>query len=77
MDFSLFLGNLMDVEARKLVHDAFRTTENLIRAHRSALDTLSAKLLEKEVLSSGDVEALIGPSPFPNKQKVINRNLLN
>ena len=60
----------MDAEARKLVHHAFRTTECLLRAHRACLDALSGKLLEKEVLSAADVETLIGPSPFPNKQKV-------
>jgi len=68
--YSKALGNLIDAEARKLVHEAFRRTEDLIRSHRSALDALSSKLLEKEVLSSADVETLIGPSPFPNKQKI-------
>ena len=67
----IFLAaNVIDAEARKLVHEAFRKTENLVRDHRRFLDALSSQLLEKEVLTSADVEALIGPCPFPQKQKV-------
>merc|ERR1719431_1327529 len=68
--YSKALATIIDAEARKLVHEAFRTTEDLIRSHRSSLDRLSATLLEKEVLTASDVESLIGASPFPNKQKI-------
>jgi len=68
--YSRALANVIDAEARKLVHEAFRKTENLVRDHRRFLDALSSQLLEKEVLTSADVEALIGPCPFPQKQKI-------
>lgn len=68
--YSKALSTIIDAEARKLVYEAFVTTDKLIRAHSSALDALASKLLEKEVLTSADVESLIGPSPFSNKQKI-------
>ena len=61
---------LMDAEARKIVYEAFVNTENLLRTHRDSLEKLAAKLLEQEVLTSSDVESIIGPSPFKNKKKV-------
>jgi len=68
--YSKALATIIDAESRKLVHEAFVVTDKLIRSHSAALDALASKLLEKEVLTSADVESLIGPSPFPNKQKI-------
>jgi len=68
--YSKRLAALMDAEARKIVYEAFVNTENLLRTHRDSLEKLAAKLLEQEVLTSSDVESIIGPSPFKNKKKI-------
>jgi len=68
--YSKSLGVLIDSETRKMVHEAFRLTEDLLRANLDKLELVSLKLLEKEVLNFSEVESLIGPPAFPGKQKM-------
>lgn len=68
--YSQRLQNIIDEEARKLVTQAYRTTESLLNEHTEKLKLLANELLKKEVLNYKDVEALIGPPPFGEKKQV-------
>jgi len=68
--YSKALGTVIDAEVSKLVHEAFKVTEDLIRSNRDKLDMVSSNLFTKDVLSYTDLEDLIGAPPFSGKQKV-------
>lgn len=66
--FSKTMKNLIDLEARKLIASAYYRTEELLRTNRDKLKSLSEELLKKETLNFKDVEAILGPPPFPRKK---------
>ncbi|KAJ8737297.1 hypothetical protein PYW07_000568 [Mythimna separata] len=66
--FSKTLKNLMDLEARKLIGEAYFRTEKLLRDNQEKLITLAEALLKKETLNFQDVEKILGPTPFPKKK---------
>uniref|UniRef100_A0A8D2J7B4 SPG7 matrix AAA peptidase subunit, paraplegin n=1 Tax=Varanus komodoensis TaxID=61221 RepID=A0A8D2J7B4_VARKO len=68
--FSHSLQQVMDHEAKMLVARAYRHTEKLLLDNREKLKTLAHALLEKEVISYDDIEALIGP-PLHGPKKMI------
>ncbi|KAJ0183648.1 hypothetical protein K1T71_000071 [Dendrolimus kikuchii] len=65
--FSKTLKNLIDLEARKLIANAYYRTEEILRKNQDKLRSLSEELLKKETLNFKDVEAILGPPPFPKK----------
>ncbi|KAL5022764.1 hypothetical protein ScPMuIL_001919 [Solemya velum] len=65
--YSKKLSALIDEEARSLVARAYRHTEKVLQENKDKLQILATKLLEKEVLTHEDIEALIGPPPFGRK----------
>ncbi|NXA07494.1 SPG7 protein, partial [Sapayoa aenigma] len=74
--FSQGLQQMMDHEAKVLVAQAYRRTENLLLENRDKLQTLSSALLEKEVINYDDIEALIGPPPYGPKKMIAPQSWL-
>ncbi|CAH0684784.1 unnamed protein product [Chilo suppressalis] len=68
--FSRTLKNLIDLEARKIIADAYYRTEDILRTNRDKLNALSEELLKKETLNYQQVEAILGPPPFPRKKLI-------
>lgn len=50
----------IDEEVSKMVEDAYERTKNVLREHRTELDALAQRLLEKEVVFQEDLEAIFG-----------------
>ena len=57
-------ASLIDSEARRMVGEAYRRTEELLRGKMAQLEALATQLLEKEVLKTDDLVALLGERPF-------------
>lgn len=66
--FSKALKNLIDMESKKLIAQAYYKTEELLRENQSKLKSLAEELIKKETLNFKDVEAILGPPPFPKKK---------
>ena len=60
----------MDLEARKLIAESYRLTQEVLREHREALEKMAEALLVKETLNYDDIEALLGPPPHGKKALV-------
>ena len=60
----------MDLEARSMIAEAYRRTEEILKNHQEALEKMAQALLERETLNYEDVETLIGPPPFGKKHLV-------
>ena len=60
-------ARLIDEEVRKLIDDAYDRTKGLLTDKRGEVEKLAEALLEREVLFQSDVEALIGPRPYEEK----------
>lgn len=60
-------AELIDLEVRKLIDDAYVRTKNLIIEKKDELELLAKQLLEKEVIFQYDIEELIGKRPFDKK----------
>lgn len=65
--YSKKLQNVLDLEARQLLAEAYKHAEDVLRENIDKLHKLAALLLEKETINSKDVENLIGPPPFGEK----------
>ncbi|XP_050587090.1 paraplegin isoform X1 [Bombus affinis] len=65
--YSKKLGSLMDAEVRRIIVEAYKTTEKLLQDNKDKLITLAEELLKKETLTYKDIEALIGPPLFGKK----------
>ncbi|CAG4977961.1 unnamed protein product [Colias eurytheme] len=66
--FSKSLKNLIDVEARRVIARAYYRTEEILRKNEDKLKALAEELLKKETLNYKQVEAILGPPPFPKKK---------
>ncbi|MGE5813307.1 MAG: ATP-dependent zinc metalloprotease FtsH [Acidobacteriota bacterium] len=61
--FSEETAQLIDDEIKRIMTDAHEQARNVLRAHRDVLDTLSERLLVKEVIEGDELRELIGPIP--------------
>ncbi|CAH0703702.1 unnamed protein product [Spodoptera exigua] len=68
--FSKTLKNLMDLEARKLIGEAYFRTEKLLLDNKAKLIMLAEELLKKETLIFNDLQRILGPPPFPQKKYI-------
>ncbi|XP_046734056.1 paraplegin isoform X2 [Diprion similis] len=68
--YSKKLANMMDVEARRLISQAYKRTEQLLVAEKLKLELIAEALLDKETLNYNDVVALIGPPPYGQKNLI-------
>lgn len=62
-------ATLIDEECRNMIDAQYERAQQLLAERRKELDILAKALLEKEVLTKSDVAALIGDSPFQEKNK--------
>ncbi|KAM9861260.1 mitochondrial inner membrane m-AAA protease component paraplegin [Aulostomus maculatus] len=69
--FSQGLQQQMDHEAKMLIAQAYRRTEELLLDNRDKLVMLASALLEQEVVNYDDIEALLGPPPYGPKKMII------
>ncbi len=60
----------IDLEIKRIVTEAHEQALGLLRSHRDILDRLSARLLEKEVIESEELKAIMGP-PAPKAPETI------
>lgn len=62
-DISEKTAELIDAEIRRLVDGALQRARSLVREHEAELHALAAALLERETLTSEDVEEILGKRP--------------
>ncbi|HMN89953.1 MAG TPA: ATP-dependent zinc metalloprotease FtsH [Saprospiraceae bacterium] len=62
-------ATLIDEEVRKLLDSQYQRAQQLLRERRKELEILADALLEKEVLHKSDIERMIGPTPFPQREQ--------
>ncbi|MCD0487278.1 ATP-dependent zinc metalloprotease FtsH [Pedobacter sp. MC2016-14] len=60
-------AEMIDVEVRKIINDAYERTKSLLTDNRAGLEKLAEKLIEKEILFQSDLEELLGKRPFDNR----------
>ena len=75
--YSKKLAATMDLEARNLISEAYQRTEQCLIEHKDKLEAMAQLLLQKETLNYSDVEALLGPPPFGDKNTVLPQVLLS
>jgi len=63
--YSQKTAELIDIEVKRLVDDAYARASQLIEEHREQLTQLANTLLEKETLDGREVEALLGIKSEP------------
>eukprot|EP00922_Rhytidocystis_sp_ex-Travisia-forbesii_P016724 GHVS01025005.1.p1 GENE.GHVS01025005.1~~GHVS01025005.1.p1 ORF type:complete len:558 (+),score=83.80 GHVS01025005.1:187-1674(+) len=54
-------AGLVEKEVQRLVREAQRTAERILRKHRKELDVVAAALLEKETLTGKEIDELVSP----------------
>ncbi len=70
-NFSEKTAELIDLEVKKFVTRNFERAKNLLEKNRTALKTIAEELLDKEVLSSEEIEEIIdGKKTSPPKKAV-------
>ena len=63
-------ARLIDEEVRQLIDEQYERCKELLRTRNKELHALANALLDKEVLLKSDLEKLIGPRPFENKDEI-------
>ncbi len=58
-------AQLLDDEAKKLLHEAQELAERTLKSHEAGLKELAELLLEREVVFTDDVERIFGKRPGP------------
>jgi cell division protease FtsH len=56
-------AQLIDAEARRLVHEAEELARQVLTEQRTSLDRIAEALLERETLTLDDVGKIVGPAP--------------
>lgn len=69
--YSKFLQNKIDMEARKMVNEAYDKTAQLLEQHKDKLEKLAEALLVQETLNYDQVVELIGPPAFEAAKRKI------
>jgi cell division protease FtsH len=60
----------IDVEVKRIIGEAQAAARQVLEDRRPILDTLSARLLEKEVIESDELKAIMGPVPPKNPDAI-------
>lgn len=58
-NYSEETARLIDAEVRALVEEGQQRARDILQHHRAALDALTRRLLEKEVIDGGEVQAVV------------------
>lgn len=69
--YSKHMANLFDMEARRMITEAYEKTEQILRDNGDKLRTLAEALLEKETLNYDQVVELIGPPLYDDAKRKI------
>ena len=56
-------AQLIDAEVKRIMTEAHETARRVLRERRASSTTLSERLLEKEVVESDELQAILGPLP--------------
>lgn len=59
----------IDHEIKELVEKAYKRAVNLLKENKEKLEKLAARLLEKEVIFSEDLEKIFGKRPWDDEEK--------
>lgn len=59
-EMSQALHSAVDKEIKKIMDQAFKVAQKLLREHRDKLDKVAKQLLEKETLESDEFEKIVG-----------------
>jgi cell division protease FtsH len=73
-DHSEHTAQLIDEEVSRILREADERAYQLLEEHRDDLDRLTEALIEREVLSVSEIEALIGKRPgmpLVNKDEIV------
>ncbi len=68
--FSEKTSELIDSEVSLMVETAYKKAIEVLTEHRSELDKLATKLLEKEVIFKEDLEEVFGKRPWDKEEEV-------
>jgi cell division protease FtsH len=60
-------ARVIDEEVSKIIEKAYQKAVDLLTVHRTQLDQLSKKLLEKEVIFKDDLEEILGPRQWKER----------
>jgi len=60
-------ARVIDEEVSKIIEKAYLKSVDLLSSHREQLDRLAKKLLEKEVIFKDDLEEILGPRPWKER----------
>ena len=67
-DVSDTLADVIDAEIKRIVSEARDQARALLRAHRDALETITARLLDEEVLEGEELRALLAAVKGPSDE---------
>jgi cell division protease FtsH len=67
-------ARLIDEEVQKIIETSYQKAIELLKQYRDKLDALASKLLEKEVIFKDDLEEILGPRNWPDRQLELIRN---
>jgi len=78
-EYSEETSQLIDVEIKKIVTQAYASSKKIILENREKLEIIALQLLEKESLTSEDIAAILGTrkraeGPQPKKRKTRDEN---
>ncbi|KAJ2700731.1 AFG3-like protein 2, partial [Coemansia spiralis] len=65
--YSEATAEIIDVEVRRMINDAYATTLQLLTTKRAEVEKVAQRLLEKEVLGREDMLNLLGQRPFKDR----------
>ena len=75
-EYSEKVGAEIDAEVYKIMNDAMKKVEKIIKDHRKALDTIALRLIEVETIEQKEFEEiLIAHGIVPKKKKDIERQV--
>jgi cell division protease FtsH len=60
-DYSAEVASVVDAEVRRLIDSAHDRARTILTTHRSTLDLLATRLVEKETLEDADLAEIFGP----------------
>ena len=72
-DFSEHTATVIDGEINRILEDADKRAQHLLKTHRDQLDKLANALIEREILTQPEIEILLAESsetsiPVENEQ---------
>lgn len=70
--YSKALGDIIDMEMRQLIQEAYFRAEEILKNNRDKLVTLAEALLKQETLNYDQVVELIGPPKYEAAQRKID-----